>query len=113
MAIHAGLTILAIMAELAKLLMKMIGNVSAHLDIAEHNAKSVSRRLVRNVYQSTNKLMTRNGNSYIFFPTVHQIAVCAPNPCLNGGLCQITDDGSYKCICSEGWEGQNCTKGKV
>ena len=117
MAIHVGLTIHAIMVALAKLLMKMIGNVSAHLDIVEHNVKSVSTRSVRNVYQSLNKqrlIMTRNGDSYIsYISTVHQIAVCAPNPCLNGGLCQITEDGSYKCICSEGWEGQNCTKGKV
>ena len=114
MAIHVGLTIRAIMVALAKLLMKMIGNVSAHLDIVENNAKTVSKRCARNVYHSLNKIMTRNGNLYIFvISTVHQIAVCAPNPCLNGGLCQITEDGSYKCTCSEGWEGQNCTKGKV
>ena len=55
MAIHAGLIIRAIMVALAKLLMKIIGNVSAHLDIVEHNAKRVSRKLVINVYQSLNK----------------------------------------------------------
>ena len=94
----------------------MIGNVSAHQDTAEHNAKSVSRRLVINVHQSLNntKIMIRNDHLYIFIIcTVHQIAVCSPNPCLNGGLCQITEVGNYKCKCSEGWEGQNCTKGKV
>ena len=39
--------------------------------------------------------------------------VCAPNPCLNGGTCKITEDGNYECKCSEGWEGENCTTGKV
>ena len=39
--------------------------------------------------------------------------VRAPNPCLNGGTCKITEDGNYECKCSEGWEGENCTTGKV
>ncbi|CAF0728575.1 unnamed protein product [Brachionus calyciflorus] len=33
---------------------------------------------------------------------------CSPNPCLNG-VC-ASDDSSYKCVCSEGWKGRNCTE---
>ena len=36
------------------------------------------------------------------------INVCSPNPCLNG-VCSV-DGSSYKCICSEGWRGKNCTE---
>ena len=41
-----------------------------------------------------------------------KIGVCSPNPCLNGGLCKIDEDGNYKCECAEGWEGEKCTIGR-
>jgi hypothetical protein len=28
-------------------------------------------------------------------------------------LCQIAEDGKAKCTCTEGWEGDNCTTGKL
>ncbi|XP_046746481.1 cubilin-like [Diprion similis] len=33
---------------------------------------------------------------------------CARNPCQNGGTCEDLIDG-YKCRCTEGWEGSQCT----
>lgn len=33
---------------------------------------------------------------------------CSPNPCQNG-VCTV-DGSSYKCVCSEGWRGINCTE---
>lgn len=32
---------------------------------------------------------------------------CESNPCKNGGTC-IDGVNSYKCICSDGWEGAFC-----
>lgn len=32
---------------------------------------------------------------------------CESNPCKNGGTC-IDGVNSYKCICSDGWEGTYC-----
>lgn len=32
---------------------------------------------------------------------------CESNPCANGGTC-IDGVNSYKCICSDGWEGAYC-----
>lgn len=32
---------------------------------------------------------------------------CESNPCKNGGTC-IDGVNSYKCICSDGWEGAYC-----
>eukprot|EP00055_Hartaetosiga_balthica_P014238 m.77130 g.77130 ORF g.77130 m.77130 type:complete len:1071 (-) comp8535_c1_seq3:3564-6776(-) len=34
---------------------------------------------------------------------------CKPNPCLHGGECSITSDGSgYECACADGYEGDSC-----
>ena len=37
---------------------------------------------------------------------------CVPNPCENGGSCSdgISD---YTCSCADGFEGKNCTIGKI
>ena len=33
------------------------------------------------------------------------------SPCKNGAQC-INEVGNYRCICTKGWTGQNCTQGK-
>ena len=30
-------------------------------------------------------------------------------PCQNGGICVHTGAGQYQCVCSEEYEGENCT----
>ena len=32
---------------------------------------------------------------------------CKPNPCPNGAICK-NDEGSYSCLCPEGFEGDAC-----
>ena len=39
-------------------------------------------------------------------------AECETSPCLNGGLCLVTEDGQ-ECVCSPGWSGDNCEEGKL
>ena len=34
------------------------------------------------------------------------------NPCLNGGVCE-NRDGSYHCLCPDGWTGPVCADGKL
>lgn len=34
-------------------------------------------------------------------------ALCADEPCLNGGVCQVTDEG-FRCACEPGFEGELC-----
>ena len=34
--------------------------------------------------------------------------MCASNPCLHEGTCIDLDNNSFKCLCKEGWNGQNC-----
>lgn len=36
---------------------------------------------------------------------------CNFNPCQNNGTC-VNSMGSYTCDCIDGWEDQNCEKGK-
>ena len=36
---------------------------------------------------------------------------CLNNPCLHDGICFNTD-GSYRCQCTQFWEGQDCQKGR-
>ena len=33
-------------------------------------------------------------------------------PCFNGGTCTNTL-GSYRCLCKQGWTGQNCEVGEI
>lgn len=33
---------------------------------------------------------------------------CVPNPCLNGGTCRPTEDGTFKCDCPPGYTGDTC-----
>lgn len=42
-----------------------------------------------------------------FFLFLSDINDCESNPCKNGGTC-IDGVNSYKCICSDGWEGAYC-----
>jgi len=66
MVIHAGRTILATTVALAKLLMKMIGNVNAHLDIAEHNAKSLFVHQILVLMEDCAKLLKMEAtNAYV------------------------------------------------
>lgn len=34
------------------------------------------------------------------------------SPCVNSKRC-INRSGTYLCICSEGWSGENCDNGKI
>lgn len=43
----------------------------------------------------------------LLFPFLLDINDCESNPCKNGGTC-IDGVNSYKCICSDGWEGAYC-----
>lgn len=68
------------------------------------------------------KMMTSGGcsSSLIFLfllfcfllQTVADINDCESNPCKNGGTC-IDGINSYKCICSDGWEGTYCETSKL
>jgi hypothetical protein len=33
---------------------------------------------------------------------------CSKNPCQNSGFCIVVTKTDYKCLCTAGWEGQNC-----
>lgn len=35
---------------------------------------------------------------------------CNQFPCENGGTC-MNNDGSFTCICKEGWDGPTCQNG--
>lgn len=35
---------------------------------------------------------------------------CDNFPCQNGGMC-INNDGSFTCVCKDGWEGAECQNG--
>jgi hypothetical protein len=35
---------------------------------------------------------------------------CVLSPCKNEGLCQ-NSNGSYTCLCKEGWGGKDCDEG--
>ena len=39
-----------------------------------------------------------------------EISSCSPNPCRNGGSCQLDDsmEGGYSCSCPDGYTGVNC-----
>ena len=39
-----------------------------------------------------------------------EINSCSPNPCNNGGRCQLDDnvEGGYSCTCANGYTGVNC-----
>lgn len=43
------------------------------------------------------------------FPDIDECLLA--NPCGNGAQC-INTDGSYKCLCTPGWTGINCTDGE-
>lgn len=45
--------------------------------------------------------------SPVLFLPFTDINDCESNPCRNGGTC-IDGVNSYKCICSDGWEGAYC-----
>ena len=38
-----------------------------------------------------------------------ELDLCYPNPCMNGGTCSRTDFGGFKCACTPGYNGPNCT----
>ena len=40
-----------------------------------------------------------------------EISSCSPNPCANGGTCQLDEsaEGGYSCSCPEGYTGVDCT----
>lgn len=50
--------------------------------------------------------------SLSLFQTIADINDCESNPCKNGGTC-IDGVNSYKCICSDGWEGTYCETSKL
>ena len=49
----------------------------------------------------------------IMFFSFRPQSACVKNPCENNGTCQsgFTDKG-YRCLCTAGFRGQNCKKGK-
>lgn len=38
--------------------------------------------------------------------------VCDPNPCFNGGSCQMKSGGEFECFCLEPYGGKRCQKGQ-
>lgn len=38
--------------------------------------------------------------------------VCDPNPCLNGGSCQMKSSTEFMCLCIEPYTGKRCQKGR-
>lgn len=44
-------------------------------------------------------------NSFYLFS--EDVDECTKNPCLNNGTC-LNNNGSYSCVCDEGWIDQNC-----
>ena len=37
-------------------------------------------------------------------------SACSPNPCMNGGSCELNQDvdGGYECFCRNGYTGTDC-----
>lgn len=38
--------------------------------------------------------------------------VCDPNPCFNGGSCQMKSGGEFECLCLGPYSGKRCQKGQ-
>ena len=39
--------------------------------------------------------------------------VCSADPCMNGGTCELQDNGNnFNCICTDGFSGLRCESGK-
>ena len=38
---------------------------------------------------------------------------CESGPCLNGGICYVYGEYSYKCSCRIGYTGQRCESGNI
>lgn len=71
---------------------------------------TVADQLIRNIKRMIFSF-TQN-SSYPFFLCFNlDIDECsAYSPCVNNGTC-INTNGSYYCICTVGWNGNNCEKG--
>ena len=48
---------------------------------------------------------------HIIYTLLAAINDCEPNPCVNGGNCTDLHQ-DFKCICSDGWGGYNCSEGR-
>ena len=48
--------------------------------------------------------------NYNFFVDIDECQL--KNPCANDGVC-TNSEGTFNCLCTEGWTGRNCTEGKV
>ena len=47
---------------------------------------------------------------YIVYFKINISGICSPNPCVNGGNCQVVD-GKIECICPHGYFGDRCEFG--
>lgn len=65
-----------------------------------HIKSPINTKKIRNI---------RHGYKVTEFPDIDECLLA--NPCGNGAQC-INTDGSYKCLCTPGWTGINCTDGE-
>ena len=89
-------------------------------DSVESSVNSVSCKsnlLVDSFLMNRNKEILRKQHKYesnkiymLMILTMYIKGVCSPNPCVNGGNCQVVD-GDAICRCPDGFVGEHCELG--